>query len=189
VSYPLPITGCHSPISPHHLPITAHLLTFFVQTNPILKIAEIDLTSVLKMGYAKTSPSAAPKTNPKRTQTNPKQTQSNPRFSPVIAPQSQNEPKRTQTKPTCSELCRTYLSRPTILAPAEKAGGSRRSLFGEDFRFGASEESFYVLAVAEDDHNGYCGCGDEEGPELRELPVGYKQDCQQEGEGKGRRSD
>jgi hypothetical protein len=67
----------------------------FVQTNPISKKPAINAIPFSQTTYENIRPFGRPKTNPNE----PKQSQSDPRFSPVMAPQSQNEPKRTQTNP------------------------------------------------------------------------------------------
>jgi hypothetical protein len=88
-------------ISPGSLPSSLYFCResstnrpFFVQTNPISKKPENTLTSFMKKGYERNVRFSPTKTNPNE----PKQSQSDPHFSPVIAPQSQNEPKQTQSK-------------------------------------------------------------------------------------------
>jgi len=68
---------------------------FSCKTNPICTNLRISLTSFLVEAYTKNAKFSLPKANPSK----PKQSQSHPRFSPVIAPQSQNKPKQTQSKP------------------------------------------------------------------------------------------
>jgi hypothetical protein len=99
VSYQIPISSHHPPLITHHLPFTVYLCTFSCKTNPISKIPEMNLTVVPTMGYKNMPPSAAPKTNPKRTQTNPNKANLTPIFRPLWPPKAKtnpNEPKQTQ---------------------------------------------------------------------------------------------
>jgi len=104
VSYQLPITTHHPPFTTHHLPFTVYLFNFSCKTNPILKNTEISVTSVVTMGYANNSPSAAPKANPKQTQANPNKANPTPVFRPLWHPKAKtnpSKPKQTQfTKKT-----------------------------------------------------------------------------------------
>ena len=93
MSYHLPITTHHPPFTPQNLPFTVYLCHFSRKTNPISKNAQMNLTSVFTMGYKNMGPSTDRKANPSK----PKQSQSDPRFSPVMAPQTQNKPKQTQS--------------------------------------------------------------------------------------------
>jgi hypothetical protein len=107
VSYQIPISSHHPPLITHHLPFTVYLCTFSCKTNPISKIPEMNLTVVATMGYKNMPPSAARKTNPKRTQTNPNKANPTPIFRLLRPPKAKtnpNEPKQTQPVVSLSNL-------------------------------------------------------------------------------------
>jgi hypothetical protein len=62
------------------------------KTNPNWTNSKFALTPVFAESYVKNAKFSRVKANPNK----PKQSQSDPHFSPVMAPQSQNEPKQTQ---------------------------------------------------------------------------------------------
>jgi len=97
----LPVTNYDSPPANYHSPLTIYRLLFalFVQNKPNLQKPENHRNPLATNKLRQYLPFGHPKSKPKANPNKPKQSQSDPRFSPVMAPQTQNKPKQTQTKP------------------------------------------------------------------------------------------